>query len=424
MAYIIGTKRPETQGEPQQLVSGTPSMLGQGSTGVQAQTGQAAPSTFTNLQRYIEANQGNVGGLAQAIESKKSSIENPFQQAKTEAEIAKQNVQSAIEGRGQAESSLKAAVEKARTAPSTLGAEEVKNIRNLATTFNYDPSQVLTPLTTAVAGLGGKAQTSAAGLENLATREGQRQALIEARQAPRSSLGGLELDTFLLGASPEAQSRVQALNLPTRANELRQALTPFQENITEFQKTKGLTSADIQNLLTGQQKAVASELETSLPSLIEEKAKQNINFGTRLARRQALPGEIENLRTQLGEINKPSDIDLLTSQQQRQNMLSDFFSLATPENLGASVSGSGGTVRPTMTETETAKRERLRQAKQNEINALLSEQEGLSNLEKELATQKAGITYGQALSPEQIARYTAFAQLAGLDPTQFLGRVS
>ncbi len=345
-------------------------------------------------------------------------------QAKTEAEIAKQNVQSAIEGRGQAESSLKAAVEKARTAPSTLGAEEVKNIRNLATTFNYDPSQVLTPLTTAVAGLGGKAQTSAAGLENLATREGQRQALIEARQAPRSSLGGLELDTFLLGASPEAQSRVQALNLPTRANELRQALTPFQENITEFQKTKGLTSADIQNLLTGQQKAVASELETSLPSLIEEKAKQNINFGTRLARRQALPGEIENLRTQLGEINKPSDIDLLTSQQQRQNMLSDFFSLATPENLGASVSGSGGTVRPTMTETETAKRERLRQAKQNEINALLSEQEGLSNLEKELATQKAGITYGQALSPEQIARYTAFAQLAGLDPTQFLGRVS
>jgi len=424
MAYIIGTKRPETQGEPQQLVSGTPSMLGQGSTGVQAQTGQAAPSTFTNLQRYIEANQGNVGGLAQAIESKKSSIENPFQQAKTEAEIAKQNVQSAIEKRGQAESSLKSAVEKARTAPATLGAEEVKNIRNLATTYNYDPSQVLTPLTTAVAGLGGKLETTSAGLQNLATREGQRQALIEARQAPRSSLGGLELDTFLLGATPEAQSRVQALNLPTRASELRQMLTPLQESIPEFQKVQGLTSADIQNLLTGQQKAVASELETALPSLIEERAKQNINFGTRLARRQALPTEIEKLRTQLAEINKPSDIELATSEQQKQNMLSDFFSLATPENIGASVSGSGGTVRPTVTETETAKRARLAQAKQDEINALLKEQEGLSGLEKELATQKAGITYGQALSPEQIARYTAFAQLAGLDPTQFLGRVS
>jgi hypothetical protein len=342
MAYIIGTKRPETQGEPQQLVSGTPSMLGQGSTGVQAQTGQAAPSTFTNLQRYIEANQGNVGGLAQAIESKKSSIENPFQQAKTEAEIAKQNVQSAIEKRGQAESSLKSAVEKARTAPATLGAEEVKNIRNLATTFNYDPSQVLTPLTTAVAGLGGKAQTSAAGLENLATREGQRQALIEARQAPRSSLGGLELDTFLLGASPEAQSRVQALNLPTRANELRQALTPFQENITEFQKTQGLTSADLQ-------KQLSSGLQNFQKTL---EARPNVRIQT--------PSNMFNL--DIESINKEIT--------QKPNLYN------------------------------------------------INTESGRQNI-RDLANKNI-ITQEKRLSPEQVASYKAYSELAGMSPDQFL----
>jgi hypothetical protein len=317
-------------------------MLGQGSTGVQAQTGQTAPSTFTNLQRYIEANQGNVGGLAQAIESKKSSIENPFQQAKTEAEIAKQNVQSAIEKRGQAESSLKSAVEKARTAPSTLGAEEVKNIRNLATTYNYDPSQVLTPLTTAVAGLGGKLETTSAGLQNLATREGQRQALMEARQAPRSSLGGLELDTFLLGASPEAQARVQALNLPTRASELRQLLTPLQESIPEFQKTKGLTAADLQKQLSSGLQDFQKTLE----------ARPNVRIQT--------PSNMFDL-----------DIESINKE------------IAQKPNL-------------------------------YNVNT----ESGRQNI-RDLASKNI-ITQEKRLSPEQVASYKAYSELAGMSPDKFL----
>jgi hypothetical protein len=420
MAYIIGTNRPDTDqnvnGGPQQLVSGTPSMLGQMSSGVQAQTGTPNQSGFTNLQRYIEANK-DVSGLQGAITQKQQAITSPFEQAKTEAETQKQNVQTAIGGRTQAETSLREAVEKAKTSPTTLSQADISNIRNLATTFNYDPSAVVNPFAQSLAGLQSKAETSAQGLENLATRTGQRQALIEGRVAPRSSLGGLELDAFLLGASPEAQARFEAL--PTQASQLRQAINPFQTQLGEFQKVGSLTAKDLQNRLLGEVSGVRSGLEQNLPSLIEQKAKTDIDFANRLARREALPGELEALRAELARLNAPTDIQLATSQPQIQNMLSDFFALATPEYA---VGGLNPAKTPApQTELETARRARLVQEQQNKINQTLAEQEALKNLENELATQKSQISYQQVLSPADIARYTAFTQLAGLDPSQFLG---
>lgn len=420
MAYIIGTNRPDTDqnvnGGPQQLVSGTPSMLGQMSSGVQAQTGTPSQSGFTNLQRYIEANK-DVSGLQGAITQKQQAITSPFEQAKTEAETQKQNVQTAIGGRTQAETSLREAVEKAKTQPTSLSQADISNIRNLATTFNYDPSAVVNPFAQSLAGLQSKAETSAQGLENLATRTGQRQALIEGRVAPRSSLGGLELDAFLLGASPEAQARFEAL--PTQASQLRQAITPFQTQLGEFQKVGSLTAEDLQNKLLGEVSGVRSGLEQNLPSLIEQRAKTDIDFANRLARREALPGELEALRAELARLNAPTDIELATSQPQIQNMLSDFFALATPEYA---VGGLNPAKTPApQTELETARRARLVQEQQNKINQTLAEQEALKNLENELATQKSQIAYQQVLSPADIARYTAFAQLAGLDPSQFLG---
>lgn len=417
MAYIIGTNRPDqTEGQPQQLVSGTPSMLGQMSSGVQAQTGTPNQSGFTNLQRYIEANK-DVSGLQNAITQKQQAITSPFEQAKTEAETQKQNVQTAIGGRTQAETSLREAVEKAKTSPTTLSQADISNIRNLATTFNYDPSAVVNPFAQSLAGLQSKAETSAQGLENLATRTGQRQALMEGRVAPRSSLGGLELDAFLLGASPEAQARFEAL--PTQASQLRQAITPFQTQLGEFQKVGSLTAEDVQNRLFGEVSGVRSGLEQNLPSLIEQKAKTDIDFANRLARREALPGELESLRAELARLNAPTDIQLATSPTQIQNMVSDFFALATPEYA---VGGLNPAKTPAQkTELETARRARLVQEQQNKINQTLAEQEALKNLENELATQKSQISYQQVLSPADIARYTAFAQLAGLDPSQFLG---
>jgi hypothetical protein len=420
MAYIIGTNRPDTDqnvnGGPQQLVSGTPSMLGQMSSGVQAQTGTPNQSGFTNLQRYIEANK-DVSGLQNAITQKQQAITSPFEQAKTEAETQKQNVQTAIGGRTQAETSLREAVEKAKTQPTTLSQADISNIRNLATTFNYDPSAVVNPFAQSLAGLQSKAETSAQGLENLATRTGQRQALMEGRVAPRSSLGGLELDAFLLGASPEAQARFEAL--PTQASQLRQAITPFQTQLGEFQKVGSLTGENLQNRLFGEVSGVRSGLEQNLPSLVEQKAKTDIDFANRLARREALPGELEALRAELARLNAPTDIELATSQPQIQNMLSDFFALATPEYAVGGLNPAK--TPPQQTELETARRARLVQEQQNKINQTLAEQEALKNLENELATQKSQISYQQVLSPADIARYTAFAQLAGLDPSQFLG---
>jgi hypothetical protein len=391
-------------------------MLGQMSSGVQAQTGTPNQSGFTNLQRYIEANK-DVSGLQGAITQKQQAITSPFEQAKTEAETQKQNVQTAIGGRTQAETSLREAVEKAKTSPTTLSQADISNIRNLATTFNYDPSAVVNPFAQSLAGLQSKAETSAQGLENLATRTGQRQALIEGRVAPRSSLGGLELDAFLLGASPEAQARFEAL--PTQASQLRQAINPFQTQLGEFQKVGSLTAKDLQNRLLGEVSGVRSGLEQNLPSLIEQKAKTDIDFANRLARREALPGELEALRAELARLNAPTDIQLATSQPQIQNMLSDFFALATPEYA---VGGLNPAKTPApQTELETARRARLVQEQQNKINQTLAEQEALKNLENELATQKSQISYQQVLSPADIARYTAFTQLAGLDPSQFLG---
>jgi hypothetical protein len=270
MAYIIGTNRPDTDqnvnGGPQQLVSGTPSMLGQMSSGVQAQTGTPSQSGFTNLQRYIEANK-DVSGLQGAITQKQQAITSPFEQAKTEAETQKQNVQTAIGGRTQAETSLREAVEKAKTQPTSLSQADISNIRNLATTFNYDPSAVVNPFAQSLAGLQSKAETSAKGLENLATRTGQRQALMEGRVAPRSSLGGLELDAFLLGASPEAQARFEAL--PTQASQLRQAINPFQTQLGEFQKVGSLTGEDLQKTLNTELENLRTELDKPRTTLNE-----------------------------------------------------------------------------------------------------------------------------------------------------------
>jgi hypothetical protein len=250
-------------GGPQQLVSGSPSMLGQMSSGVQAQTGTPSQSGFTNLQRYIEANK-DVSGLQGAITQKQQAITSPFEQAKTEAETQKQNVQTAIGGRTQAETSLREAVEKAKTSPITLSQADISNIRNLATTFNYDPSAVVNPFAQSLAGLQSKAETSAKGLENLATRTGQRQALMEGRVAPRSSLGGLELDAFLLGASPEAQARFEAL--PTQASQLRQAITPFQTQLGEFQKVGSLTAEDLQKTLNTELENLRTQLDQPRPT--------------------------------------------------------------------------------------------------------------------------------------------------------------
>jgi hypothetical protein len=419
MAYIIGTNRPDTDqnvnGGPQQLVSGTPSMLGQMSSGVQAQTGTPNQSGFTNLQRYIEANK-DVSGLQGAITQKQQAITSPFEQAKTEAETQKQNVQTAIGGRTQAETSLREAVEKAKTQPTTLSQADISNIRNLATTFNYDPSAVVNPFAQSLAGLQSKAETSAQGLENLATRTGQRQALIEGRVAPRSSLGGLELDAFLLGASPEAQARFEAL--PTQASQLRQAITPFQTQLGEFQKVGSLTAKDLQNRLLGEVSGVRSGLEQNLPSLVEQRAKTDVDFANRLARRESIPGQISQLQSEQdalrAELNKPAD---LGTQSGLMQLFGDVTQGASNvlSTLGTNVQGAP------IQETRTDRLNRLIAENQNRINATVAEQEALKNLENELATQKSQISYQQVLSPADIARYTAFAQLAGLNPSQFLG---
>lgn len=377
MAYIIGTKRPEAEtGQPQQLVAGQPSMIGtQATTGFQAQSGGAPQSTFTNLQRYIEANQGNVGGLVSAVGKQQEQVEQPFQAEKQRAEEAQKQATQAMTGRTQAQSSITGALEKAKTTPTQLTPQEIQNIRNLASTYNYNPAEVGKQLGQSTAVLRqqlGEGGAVASGLQALQTPTGVRQALLTQRQAPRASLGGLELDTFLLGATPGAQEQI-AQRLAGRTQTLGEQLSPFEQTVQAISGTTGLTGQDIQKQLSG----ALTGFQTGLPSTF---GAQTSKIDEEIAKIKALVASPQTAQATTGTPIKGdgSSIPLETDIIQRG---------------GFGAGGLGSTER---------------------LNPLVVR----DLVRKNIATSRADI-----LTPEQQSKYVAYATLAGQSPeeiTKFL----
>ena len=433
MAYIIGTKRPEAEtGQPQQLVAGQPSMIGtQATTGFQAQSGGAPQSTFTNLQRYIEANQGNVGGLVSAIGSQKEKTEQPFQAEKQRAEEAAKQATEALAQRGQTAKTVESTLGRAQTLrPEAISQEEIQNIRNLATSYNYDPTRFATPITQSTASLRQQLGESGAvrrGLENLQTATGQRQALLAERQAPRSSLGGLELDTFLLGATPGAREQIQNM-FTGRVGQLEQAITPLEATQKQIQESQGLSAQDIQSQLSNLLSGYTTNISSQLPSLIEERAKSNLDFAKNLQARQTLESQLAEKQKALGELKAPTAIqDVQQSSQTAQQGFMEGLQGAGQFVSDVLATGLGQRPatpppQPTQALTATGKYEADKRALESEIAKLQGQIAPLSDLEKRLESEKAGITYGQALTPEMKARYSLYSQLAGLSPDVFLGR--
>lgn len=353
MAYIIGTKRPEAEtGQPQQLVAGQPSMIGtQATTGFQAQSGGAPQSTFTNLQRYIEANQGNVSGLVSAVGKQQEQVEQPFQAEKQRAEEAQKQATQAMTGRTQAQTSITGALEKAKTTPTQLTPQEIQNIRNLASTYNYNPAEVGKQLGQSTAILRqqlGEGGAVASGLQALQTPTGVRQALLTQRQAPRASLGGLELDTFLLGATPGAQEQI-AQRLAGRAQTLGEQINPLEQTSQAISGTTGLTSKDIQDQLNKALGTFTGEISQTPTISIESPETQ---FGLDMVRLNKAIQEnptVYNLNTESGRQNIRSlASDYFRTRQQeiggeQVSRYKAYANLAglTPEQQSSFLSGSG-----------------------------------------------------------------------------------
>jgi len=199
---IDGTKRNQ---EENTMIGGQPSANITGTSTV-GQTGSKGPTqsgSFTNLNKYIQANQGannqTINKLNTTAQNTAGQAQSAINQAKTVGTTAQQNLDKYQQDQGFVKSSLE---------------DPLKNVNfdrftQLRTGFNANPAQEQSQFDTATAQANATRTQKANELQNYTTSGGLTDWLRTQRQSPRYSQGSQSLDKFLIKGTNEGAQALQ-----------------------------------------------------------------------------------------------------------------------------------------------------------------------------------------------------------------------
>lgn len=209
---IDGTKKPQ---EENTMIGGQPSG-NIGGTSTLGQTGSKGPTAsggFTNLNKYIQANQGannqTINKLNNTAQQSATEAQNAINQAKTVGQTAQQNIDKYKQDQDFVKSSLQS--------PPT-GMANYDRFTNLRTGFNANPTQAQSQFEDASAQANATRTQKANELQNYTTSGGLTDWLRNQRTSPRYSQGSQSLDKFLIKGTNEGAQALQ--NIGQQAQQL------------------------------------------------------------------------------------------------------------------------------------------------------------------------------------------------------------
>ncbi len=331
MAYIAPTQTNPNDPNEQQGPSSQPSATGMSTPSSNSQASATpasatqAPSSqpkgsgrFTNIQKYMQANQGAGQRLAGGVEARVQSKVNPqAQQAQTQAQNVREGIQSA-QGKLQQGQQLRSQVEQKDFDAQGFAAQEpnVQQFTQFRTGQAIDENALRGQAEQAQM-QAMQAQQAAQGFgQQLGTEQGRQQLLKQTFSPTRNyTIGQQRLDNlFLQQASPQLQKLQQNLNLT--GQQLGNLSTEAQEKQKAIQALVGDETA----LAQGLQSAIGAR-EQDVVSAAEARAEE-VNQARQAAQEQART-QFQNL-LEGKEINQDFAGQLgLTEQDRLYNVLRD-----------------------------------------------------------------------------------------------------
>lgn len=344
---IDGTKRKEDEntmigGAPQSNLSGSMS-TNMGQTGSK---GPTASGGFTNLNKYLQANQGANNQTINKLNTTANASAKEAQDAINSAKGVGMSAQQNLDKYKQDQEFVQGALDDPLKNPN------LAKFNELRTSFDANPSGQLSQFDQATATANATRGAKANELQNYTTQGGLTDWLRTQRTSPRYSQGSQSLDRFLLQGTPEGSQALQGIG--QKATEL------------------GAEPSDFADIRSG----IQSKAQALDPNFMNSAQIQNATNTKIQAERKALM-DYQNQQAQMGP-------DMTAG-------------------TGGNELGKGGM--PGLIDRGGAA------GATGQANAM----------DEYMRANDTGALINR-FSPEQIARYTALAQMAGEEPTDILSQ--
>jgi hypothetical protein len=261
---IDGTKRNQEEQNP--MIGGQPSsnITGTSNVGQTGSRGGTASGGFTNLNKYLQANQGannqTINKLSNTAQQSAGQAQQAINQAKDVGTSAQQNLDQFQNDQQFVSQAL----------ANPLQAPDISRFNRLRTGFNASPAQQQQKFDTATAEANTVRSQKANELQNLTTSGGLTDWLRSQRQSPRYSQGSQSLDRFLIKGTDEGSQALQ--NIGQQAQSLQAEPDAF-SNIRQGIQTRA--QALDPNLMT------ASQIQNASAQRLAQKRQQMIDFQNR-----------------------------------------------------------------------------------------------------------------------------------------------
>jgi hypothetical protein len=209
---IDGTKRNQEEQNP--MIGGQPSsnITGTSNVGQTGSRGGTASGGFTNLNKYLQANQGannqTINKLSNTAQQSAGQAQQAINQAKDIGTSAQQNLDQFQNDQQFVSQAL----------ANPLQSPDISRFNRLRTGFNASPAQQQQKFDTATAEANTVRSQKANELQNLTTSGGLTDWLRSQRQSPRYSQGSQSLDRFLIKGTDEGSQALQ--NIGQKAQSL------------------------------------------------------------------------------------------------------------------------------------------------------------------------------------------------------------
>jgi hypothetical protein len=341
---IDGTKRNQEEQNP--MIGGQPSsnITGTSNVGQTGSRGGTASGGFTNLNKYLQANQGannqTINKLSNTAQQSAGQAQQAINQAKDVGTSAQQNLDQFQNDQQFVSQAL----------ANPLQSPDISRFNRLRTGFNASPAQQQQKFDTATAEANTVRSQKANELQNLTTSGGLTDWLRSQRQSPRYSQGSQSLDRFLIKGTDEGSQALQ--NIGQQAQSLQAEPDAF-SNIRQGIQTRA--QALDPNLMS------ASQIQNASAQRLAQQRQQMLDY---------------------------------------QNMQSYVAGKDAPMTAGTLTSGGIGDLTPNLIDRGGA------MGATGQMNAL----------QQYMLENDRGAVVNR-FTPEQVAAYTALAQMTGEDPT-------
>lgn len=352
MAVIVNQNQDQNQNAPsQQQGPVQTSSAGGGVAGVSSGGGPAgaAPAAprpassgqFTNLSRYLQANQGSGSKLASKIGENVEGQQQQTKQALGDAGVIGNQIDA----------------EKQRIAQASGFAEQIKQDPTQLLNQQQQVQQLASGQTNAAQlqqqgqEALNRAQTGVTGLQQLGGQLGSESGRFSMLQKtlgrPTYSAGQGRLDQLLLqaeGAPALTQLQRQTnAGAQQQAQALNQQQQGFTQGLSDINSQAQAAQQNITGAITGQEKSLQDTLQGKAQQLTAQSAQETAGLQDRIRKGQLSPDDLTKLQSGLGQFNYLQGLnsDALKTIQQATGIGSSTF-LGSPDEIANAVQSQNG----------------------------------------------------------------------------------